>query len=504
MMLFMLSRLIVAVGMLCLFGSSVAAQTTNIVIQPDLRLFTAMSALNAAGFDVEFGSQYHPVRAIVRSYSKEVDPDLIARLKAFYSSRKGGESDEDQLAKYISLAVNVTDAPTFKPITREEAMPPDARSVIGFVGLMQEYYDKAHISQHWSEVRAEYERAIGRVGPVLRDFIVRSDAYMRLPLGTYAARSMAIYLELAAPINTVNVRSNQDSYYVIVGDASNPRVDDIRHAYLHFQLDSLVAGNVSRVPNSNQLFELIRRADGVDPAYTSAFHVMATESLIRAVELRMDRVAAARARESVDMFYRSGLLLTPYFYHALEEYEKEDAGLRESFLVMARNIQLKTEQARFQETFYKIPVPQKTVSRPEVPEPPPAPPANPTRDLLKEAEAAFNGGDTAKAQAAFERVLSDFDHENGAAMYGLALVASKKGDSDEAKLYFDRAIRSNSAEPAMKVWAYIYLARIFDLECTRPRALQYYEQATKVGDDTRNAQAAAREGLQKPYGDACK
>ena len=89
-------------------------------------------------------------------------------------------------------------------------------------------------------------------------------------------------------------------------------------------------------------------------------------------------------------------------------------------------------------------------------------------------------------------------------MYGLGLIASKKGDRDTAKQYFDRAIRSDFAEPGMKVWSYIYLARIFDLECNRDRAVEYYQQAVKVGDDSRNAQAAAREGIQKPYGDACK
>jgi tetratricopeptide (TPR) repeat protein len=132
------------------------------------------------------------------------------------------------------------------------------------------------------------------------------------------------------------------------------------------------------------------------------------------------------------------------------------------------------------------------------------PPPNPTRDLLKEGEAAFNSGDPAKAQAAFEKVLSDFDRTNGSAMYGLALIASKKGDSEEARQYFERAIRSDSAETSMKVWSYIYLARIFDLECSRPRALEYYQQAIKVGDNTRNAQNIAKEGLQKPYGEACK
>ena len=47
----------------------------------------------------------------------EVDPDLIARLKAFYSAKKGNQTDESQLAKYISLAVNLSDPPALKPQT---------------------------------------------------------------------------------------------------------------------------------------------------------------------------------------------------------------------------------------------------------------------------------------------------------------------------------------------------------------------------------------------------
>src|SRR5262245_42103465 len=417
----MFFRFLTAVILAGLIAASVSAQATNVTIQPDLRFFTMMAALNAAGFDVEFASQYHPVRDTVRKYAKDVDPDLIARLKSFYNSRKGSQTDEAQLAKYISLAVNLTDAPAFKPITREEVLPPDARSVVGFLDLMREFYQKARLSQHWTELRPEYERAIVRVAPPIREAIVRADAYMRVPFGGFSQRSMSIYFELAAPINTINVRSNQDSYYVVIGDSSNLRVDDIRHAYLHFQLDTLVTTNISRIQNSNQLLNLGRKADGVDPAYTSETHVMAAESLIRAIELRMDRVAASRAKEAVDGFYRSGLLLTPYFYAALEEYEKGDVGLRDSFLNMARNIQVKTEQTRFQETFAKIPPTQKPVARPEVPQPPPEPPPDPITDLLREAETAFNAGDLTKARTSFTKVLTDFDRSNGPAMYGLGL-----------------------------------------------------------------------------------
>jgi hypothetical protein len=240
------------------------------MIQPDLRLFTTMAALNAAGFDVEIASsQYHPVRETVRKFASEVDPDLIARLKAFYNSRKGPQTDDAQFAKYISLAVNLTDAPGFNPVTRAEALPPDARSVIGFVELMREFYEKAHLSQHWTELRSEYEKAILKFAPALRETFVRTDAYMRVPLGGFTPRTMAIYLELAAPMNSVNVRSNQDSYYVVIGDSATPKIDDIRHAYLHFQLDSLVTANSTRVQNSTALLNLVKGAQGIDPTYTS-------------------------------------------------------------------------------------------------------------------------------------------------------------------------------------------------------------------------------------------
>ncbi len=480
------------------------SQSSSVTIEPDLRLFTVMAALNASGFDVEFGSQYHPVRNAVRRYAEGVDPDLLARLKAFYAARKGNEAGEDQLPKYISLAVSLTGAPDFKIVGREEFLPPDARSVAGFAELLREFYVKARISQRWIEVRSQYEEAIAKVAPVLRETILRTDAYLRVPLGGVASRRMTIYMELAAPVNTVNVRSNQDDYYVVLGDAATLKLDDIRHAYLHFQLDGLVAANAPKVQNAGPLLALVSKAQGVDPAYTAAFHVMAAESLIRAVEVRMDRLPAARARESVDMFYRTGLLLTPYFYTALEAYESGENGIRDHFPGLARGIQLKAEQQRFQDTFYKIPLPQKTASRPEVPQAPPEPPPNPTRDLLKEAETAFNAGDNAKAESAFEKVISDFDRDNGPAFYGLALIAGKRGDSGQAAQYFERAIRSGSVETPMKVWSYIYLARIFDLQCNRGRAVEYYQQAIKIGDDSQNAQAAAADGIRKAYGEGCK
>ena len=115
----------------------------------------------------------------------------------------------------------------------------------------------------------------------------------------------------------------------------------------------------------------------------------------------------------------------------------------------------------------------------------------------------MNSNNAAKAKTAFETVLSDYDRNNGAALYGLALIASREGNSDVARDFFERTTRIENVEPSMKVWAYIYLARIFDLQCERDRAIEYYQQAVKLGDDTRKAQTVAKEGIKKPYGDGC-
>lgn len=498
-------RIACLLGLAGLLAVPAFAQSGNVAILPDLRLFTTMAALNAAGFDIEFGAQYHPVREAVRHYAEGLDPELLAQLKNFYRSRKGDQTDEAQLAKYISLAVSLTDAPALKPVTREELMPPDARTVAGFADLVGQFYEKANIAKRWTEMQPQYRQAIDQLGPALRELIVRTDAYLRVPLGRVGPRSLSIYVELAAPVNTVNFRSYQDNYYVVMGGSSNPQLDQVRHAYLHYHLDNLITGYLTRMADSSSILALLSKAEGVDPLYVSDFRVLATESLIRAVELRMDRVPAARAKESIDMHYRSGLLLTPYFYEALVRFEQLEAGgIRDYFGEMIQGIQLKTEQQRFVDTFSKIPVPQKIAARPEVPPAPVAPAPNPGRELLKEGEAAFNSGNNQKAKEAFEKVLTDFDRTSGAALYGLALIASKEGNSEQAKQYFDRTVRSDSAEASMRVWSYVFMARIFDLECNRERAVEYYQQAIKVGDNTRNAQSAAKDGVAKPYGDACR
>jgi len=274
----MFLRFIAAVGLLCAITVSSIAQTTEtstrVVLGGDIRIFTVAAALNVASTD---GSKF----------GTNLDPDLVRRLKQYYSVHKGSRSDESQFAQYLGFAVTLTDPPELKIRVREELLPDETRSLLGFLDLLREFYLKAHITQQWAEAAPKYEAALNSLQPKISEIFLKTDAYLRTTLSGSGPRVMRIGVELGAPANSVNMRVYQNDYYVVIGPSPSPSLDDVRHAYLHFHLDDVVNRSLARIANKDQLLALVAGEQGVDPTYSKQFGLMTVESLIRAMELRM-------------------------------------------------------------------------------------------------------------------------------------------------------------------------------------------------------------------------
>lgn len=488
----------------CLFsalaGVHVAyGQDVTAVVDRDIRLFVISAALNVAGFDSELAPRYHPVRELLRERLADVDEDLARRLREFYQAHKGNGSDEDQLAAYLSLALSATPPPGLTLLYEEALTPLDARAVEDFLPLASELYTKANLLQLWSRLAPDYDEGLDRLVAPVRDLLLRSEAYLRLPSGTTSGRREVILLELSLPINSVNIRNYPDNLYIVLGEPGSVSTDLIRHGYLHLQLDPLIAAHRDELRATADLLTLVAGVDGVRAEYTGDAETMIGESLIRAAELRMDDPGSETSDGDLDRSYREGLLLAPYFYEGLQEFEQTDLSIREYLREMISDLDIASEQQRFEDRFFNIaPTPSQPI-RAEVP----VPTKDPVRAVLEDAEAAFNSGGYETAHALFEQVLDELDPDNGAALYGMALLASREQDSELAREYFSRAIASGSAEPSMVVWSHIYLGRIDDIVCQREAAIGHYRSALEVGDDTNNARSAALSGLEAPFGDNC-
>ena len=118
---------------------------------------------------------------------------------------------------------------------------------------------------------------------------------------------------------------------------------------------------------------------------------------------------------------------------------------------------------------------------------------------LKAANEQLANGVLDSAAEQFQKILDSLDANNGEALYGLGVVAAMQNKRDQAKDYFLKALQSPSSDRATKVWSHIFLGRIDDLELNRNGAIEHYQAAIQLGDNSRNAQEIAQKGLKEPF-----
>jgi tetratricopeptide (TPR) repeat protein len=124
---------------------------------------------------------------------------------------------------------------------------------------------------------------------------------------------------------------------------------------------------------------------------------------------------------------------------------------------------------------------------------------------LDDAEKRLVAGDIAGAKEIAGRVLQDKSDDQGRAMFVLAQVASKEKHFDEARQYFEDAIK-NTNSPRVLAWANVYLGRMYDLVFSRSgdaeardAAVQHYKAALEASARYPGARAAAEKGIKEPY-----
>ena len=84
-----------------------------------------------------------------------------------------------------------------------------------------------------------------------------------------------------------------------------------------------------------------QRAPALDESFKSDYLLLVTESLIKAVEARLDRKPAA-----VEQAMSEGYILTAYFAEQLPAYLKQEQAMRFYYPDMIAAIDLKREDAR--------------------------------------------------------------------------------------------------------------------------------------------------------------
>jgi tetratricopeptide (TPR) repeat protein len=454
-------------------------------------LFTVMAAINEAGYDAELSSPNNdPLRAQIRAELAKQNIPSLAAIKNFFEQHRK-RTDTEELAQYISFALAAGPPPAFAFKVRDLELPPDVVPLKNLSPLLAAFYKEANIAGLWQQSQPEIEKYLVRYHQSVSEAVLGVNAYLRQQTSGFKGRRFQIFVELLAAPNQIQTRSVANDYTIVITPSSEVRTADVRHAYLHYLLDPLATRYQEVLERKKPIIDHAMRAEALDDSFKQDFLLLATESLIKAVEARLDRRPA-----SVQQALRQGFILAPFFSEHLAVYEKQEQAMLFYYPELVGAIDLKSEDRRLTQVEFDKQAPVR-LAPPRLghtvePEPPPLTGAAKTFD---DAETAYTARDLDKAKSLYLAVLQQTDDKtiHGAAYYGLARIAALQKDPETANKLFEKALELEP-EPQIKAWVLVYLGRLAVAAGDSGQAGHYFESALQVKGASAAAQQAATQG----------
>ncbi len=453
-----------------------------------------MAAINAAGYDGDLTSpSNHPLRAEVRAALAGQQIESLEELKRFYVSHKQRDANAD-LTQYISFALSIDGPPDFKFRVPMNEVPPDVFKMQGLEQILPRFYREAHLEQLWQRAQPAYEKVIAAYhGPIART-LLQSNAYLRNPTSGYLGRRFQIYIELLAPPHQVQTRNYKDDYFIVLTPTPELPLEQVEYAYLHYLLDPLSLKYSAQLEKLKSLSDYAQGAPALDDVYKNDFLLLATGSLIKAVESRLLR---GQNRETmVDQATREGFVLTPAFAEGLAVYEKQDQAMRLYLPDMIGGINLKREVQRLDKVQFATerPGPKFIATAPM----PASPELTGAAKTLVLADDFYRARDLDKAKQAYLRALEQTSQKpaHAEAYYGLARIAALQKDPELAQKLFQKSLELGP-DPQTKGWVYVYLGRLALAEGQPDEAAKHYRAVLALEGASGGAKIAAEKELAK-------
>ena len=473
-----------------------ADNSPSVSLETSETLFSVLTAINTCGYDQELESS-DPLRGQIRLEVRNAvqntagAQDVVTPMCQFYREHQPSDPARD-IAQYISLALYLEPAPSFAPKAKQTELPPDAQPVSAFAPLVQAFYQKISLHTIWEKHRQRFTEMVEVYHEPLAKLTFDTEIYLKLPSAGYLGRQFIVYLDVMGAPGQVNARNYASDYYVVVSPSnSGLKMQQIKHTYLHYELDPLAMKNGGSFKRLEPLLDEVKSAP-MDEVFKANISLLVTECLVRAIEARTmgtPKTPEAERLKTIEDSDKEGYILTRYFYDELIKFEKDPIGLRNSYASMLDSIDVGREMKRASLLEFSSEASPELLHLAQ----------RKDQHLLLNAQRRLAAGDAETAQKLAQQALDEQEEDPGQALFVLAQVSSFNGDMEGAQKYFEQAL-SSAREPKVVAWSHIYLGRIFDIKEDRLTAVDHYRAALNAaGASLPQAKAAAEKGLQERY-----
>jgi hypothetical protein len=508
-------------------------------------LFDLAAALNTCGYDDGLADSAS-VRSIIRAEILQAiadSPDAPAvrdQMCRFIQRHDPGDPSQN-VSQYISLAVYLSPPPDLTPSVEPGQMPPDSIGVEGVLPYVRHFASLIDLHLIWMRHRPDYEDLINSIHDPMTKMILETNIYLKEPTSIYQGHRFLVLLEPMLSPGLTNARVYGTDYIVVTSpmhinkdgvDSYTVRLDQIRHTYLHYQIEPLIYTHAGALERMVGFLAIVREAP-MDFSFRSDIVAFFTECMIHAIETRnmdvgialppkpaagspryefdtyatnmdtWEREAEVVRRRAVDDYMHQGFVLTDYFYNAMILFEHDPGSLDENIGSIVYGMDVgREENAAKHVTFY----------------------AQGSEELVQHVHRQLHGldladlkmvqGDTEGAADIAQNLLdskdadgnpiakpSDADAARANFILGRVDILDKQ--TEDAINCFHEVLRL-SQDARTLAWSHIYLGRIYDINSTqntdlRLQALNEYREALKVHDDLPDTKEAAESGLKQPF-----
>jgi hypothetical protein len=471
------------------------------------QLFAVMCALDAAGYEpTSSAASDTPGRVQLRKRLQALQGPAVAALRKYYAEHALGDSGAT-FSRFVSFALVAGPPPDFPFELRRDDLPPEALTLDGFNPILANFYSEAKLDELWKFYQPDYERGVESLRAPVSDLVFTVSNYLREIIRSGSRRSFSVYVEPLAGGKTI-FKTFGDQYTLVVRPSSDPPMDDIRHAFLHFILDPIAIRYRVQAAKASPVLEFAARAPLLPVDLRDDFSGFFDECLVRAVELRLRRLSPVELGSAIDQAEGSGYVLVRPIYAGLSEFEKSEPAMGYYLPDLIKGIDVGAEQRRLRGVKFADAAPAGEA-------PPentrmaakPAASSNPQDDDLAEGQRQISARNGAAAAASFERVLASHPDDERAT-YGLAVASALQGRPDQARELFTKVIAAAQnpladpnarPDPSNLSWSHIYLGRMYDVEGKRDLAVLEYRSALAVAGAPDSARTAAQRGIDTGY-----
>src|SRR6266850_1804141 len=486
------------------------APQSTVSVDGSEAMFTTVCALLAAGFESNVSSDnWTAFRAQMRERLRQQQGPAVEVVREFYRHHELRDPGTT-LSRYLWFGLVSGPAPAFQPVLRRYELPPEVIALEGFSEILSNYYQEQKIGQLWRQVQPIYNREVERLHDPVSQIVFVASGYLREILEPSGPRTFAIIVEPLVGRIT-NVRNFGDHYALVLSGGEEIPADVVRHAFLHFLLDSLPMMYPHVTAVKRPLFEKAAAAPRLAPELKDDYASYFAECTVRAVELKLKRMSPGEREAALNRDDEDGYVLVKPLFGALPKFENSEPSMKLFFPDLVRAIDAGAEAKRLTAVKFapaETAKPEDEAASEEVARRRNAAPTTVPNDAevitaLTEGERRIAEKNPRAAEASFQKVLTKYP-DQARAWYGIGLVALLDHDAARAKQVFGRLTAGEHAatqDPMVLAWSHVYLARIFDDEGNPEVAKMEYQSVLSVEGGPEQAKLAAQKGLAAFGGD---